>query len=399
MSSEAVLEVRGLVKSYRRYKSSAQRFLAMAGWSDTSREHIVLNNVNFSLGRGETLGIIGRNGAGKSTLLQVICGTVRPSQGSVLIRGRAAAMLELGAGFNHDFSGRENVVLTGVLHGLSRSEIEQRMEAVAEFADLGGFFEEPVRTYSSGMLVRLAFAAIAHVDADLLIIDEALAVGDAFFVQKCMRFLREFQKRGSLLFVSHDSSAITALCGRAIWLEQGCIRAEGPAKAISEAYLAHSFDPRAGAPKSAVFGAGGARIAEVCLQAADGSTLSLVTGGESAALEIVVEAHREILGAIVGFYVKDRLGQNLFGDNTAVLTHNQPLRLNAGARLQTRFEFTMPALSTGTYTIAVAVAEGVQEAHTQLEWVHDALAFQASSPRGCTGLVGIPMRSIGIHIV
>jgi lipopolysaccharide transport system ATP-binding protein len=168
--------------------------------------------VSLEVRRGETLGIIGRNGSGKSTLLQMICGTLTPTEGSVQTHGTVAALLELGSGFNPEFTGIENVYLNALLHGLSREQTEERLEDIQAFADIGEFIHQPVRTYSSGMLVRLAFAVIAHVDASVLIVDEALSVGDAVFGQRCMRFIRRFKEAGTLLFVSHDMNAVSSLC-------------------------------------------------------------------------------------------------------------------------------------------------------------------------------------------
>ncbi len=223
MSSEPVIEVRGMGKVYPIYDKPHHRLMQMllGGNRRWYREFEALRDINFSIQRGETVGIVGRNGSGKSTLLQIICGTLAPSTGEVRVRGRVAALLELGAGFNPEFTGRENVYLNGSVLGLTRSEIDRRFDEIAAFADIGEFIEQPVKSYSSGMAMRLAFSVMAHVDADILIIDEALAVGDAFFTQKCMRYLREFKERGTLLFVSHDSSAVTGLCERAVWLDRG----------------------------------------------------------------------------------------------------------------------------------------------------------------------------------
>ena len=184
------------------------------------KDFYALRDISFDVSRGETVGIIGRNGSGKSTLLQIIAGTLSPSEGQVSVRGRVAALLELGAGFNPDYTGRENAYLNAQLLGLSKSQVDERFEDIAAFADIGEFIDQPVKVYSSGMYVRLAFAVVAHVDADVLIIDEALAVGDAFFTQKCMRFLRSFMSRGTVLFVSHDTGSVRNLCNRAIWLEK-----------------------------------------------------------------------------------------------------------------------------------------------------------------------------------
>lgn len=195
-----------------------------------------LRDVTLDVSRGESVAIIGRNGSGRSTLLQTICGTLTPTTGTATVRGRVAALLELGAGFNPEFTGRENVFLSAAILGLT--EIRERYDATAEFAGIGDFIEQPVKLYSSGMYARLAFAVAAHVDADVLIIDEILAVGDAAFTQKCMRFIRQFKKRGTLLFVSHDSTSVINLCDRALWLDRGTVRELGPSKDVCHNYLA-----------------------------------------------------------------------------------------------------------------------------------------------------------------
>jgi len=239
MSSDLAIRVRGLSKCYHIYDKPQDR-LKQSLWRGRKRfyrEFWALRDVSFEVARGETVGIIGRNGSGKSTLLQLLCGTLAPTSGEIEIHGRVAALLELGAGFNPEFTGRENVYMNATLFGLTSSEIDARYDEIAAFADIGDFIDQPVKTYSSGMFVRLAFAVIAHVDADVLVIDEALAVGDVFFTQKCMRFLRRFRENGALLFVSHDIGAVTNLCQRALWLQNGECKKQGSAKDISEAYL------------------------------------------------------------------------------------------------------------------------------------------------------------------
>ncbi len=206
------------------------------------KEFWALKDVSFEIRKGETVGIIGRNGSGKSTLLQLICGTLSPTGGSVETNGRIAALLELGSGFNPEFTGRENVYLNGALLGLSKEEVDERFETIAAFADIGDFIEQPVKTYSSGMFVRLAFAIQANVDPEILIVDEALAVGDAYFVHRCMLRFNELQKAGAtILFVSHDANSVRNLCSRAIWLVDGGIRDEGNSSKVVDAYLAHLF--------------------------------------------------------------------------------------------------------------------------------------------------------------
>ena len=204
-----------------------------------------LRDVSFAVGRGESVGFIGANGSGKSTLLHVLCGTLAPSGGLVRTSGRIGALLELGTGFSADLTGRENVRLSGLLHGLDEATVASREDAIAAFADIGAYLDQPVRTYSSGMYVRLAFAVMAHVDADVMIVDEALAVGDIRFVQKCLAHLERFRAAGgTLLFVSHDLPAVQRLCQRVIWLDRGRLRMDGPPRDVTEAY----FDSMIGAP-------------------------------------------------------------------------------------------------------------------------------------------------------
>ena len=217
---ETVIEVQDAGKCYLIYERPQDRLKQMlwCGHRRYYREFRALHEVSFSVRRGETVGVIGRNGSGKSTLLKLLCGTLKPTTGTLSVQGRIAALLELGTGFNPEFTGRENVYLNAAILGLSDAEIEQYLPEILAFADIGEFIDQPVKTYSSGMAVRLAFAVVAHVRADILVIDEALAVGDVFFVQKCMRFLRKFQKQGTLFFVSHDTGAVINLCDRVLWL-------------------------------------------------------------------------------------------------------------------------------------------------------------------------------------
>ena len=333
------------------------------------REFRALQNVSFQVAHGEVVGIVGRNGSGKSTLLQLVCGTLTPTSGQVTTTGRVAALLELGAGFNPEFTGRENVYLNGAILGLTPREIDARYPGIVAFADIGPFIDQPIKTYSTGMVVRLAFAVVAHVDADVLVIDEALAVGDAFFVQKCMRFLREFMKTGTILFVSHDTGAVVNLCRRAIWLHQGELMMDGPARDVTEAYLANlaeeaygvaprrqpsqAPDPLPQPPAPDVdldgrsFGKGGARIVEAVLLDEAGESVQAVVGDELVTLRIRCEVLDRLDSPIVGFIVKDRLGQVLFSDNTFLRYADRPLTADPGSLIEARFAFVMPTLAAG----------------------------------------------------
>lgn len=447
MSSEKALSVHGLSKCYHIYDRPQDRLKQAFSLSRRTyyREFWALRDVDLTLLKGETLGVIGRNGSGKSTLLQLICGTLTPTSGDIRVEGRLAALLELGAGFNPEFSGRENVQLNAALHGLTPAEIEARFDAILAFADIGDFVDQPVKTYSSGMFVRLAFAVIAHVDADILIIDEALAVGDGFFTQKCMRFLRQFREHGTLLFVSHDIHSVMNLCDRAIWLDHGRVQRIGAAKETCETYLAdlHAQQRRElGVSETAIppgvttlrdsttntcpkidqrlpylnttsyrndievfdfeadsesFGAGGAHVLTMSLQDAAGRPLAWVVGGSEVRLVIRVQAIIELRRPIVGFFVKDRLGQRLFGDNTYLTYADRPQSVQANERFEAMFHFAMPILPPGEYSIDIAVADGTQSEHIQHQWAHDALMFRAHTSSVASGLMGIPMIDIQLR--
>ncbi|MBK1644897.1 ABC transporter ATP-binding protein [Thiocapsa imhoffii] len=451
-STPHAISVQDLGKCYQIYErpqdrlkqSIVPRLRRLMGLSapDYYKEFWALRDLSFSVHQGETVGIIGRNGSGKSTLLQIICGTLTPTTGRVETTGRVAALLELGAGFNPEFTGRENVYLNASVLGLTEEQIDVRFDAIAAFADIGDFIEQPVKTYSSGMYVRLAFAVIAHVEADILVIDEALSVGDVFFTQKCMRFLRGFMEQGTVIFVSHDTSAVQNLCQRAIWIERGAVRFIGPAKEAAERYLEALYESQQGAstlaqeeasppeveveiapepqdmrlrflnctqfrndieifafdPSAPAFGKGDGRITSVALIDANGAPYSWVVGGEDVILEIGCQAHTAMYSPIIGFFVRDHLGQPLFGDNTYVTYSRAPKFVEAGKTMITRFAFRMPILRVGDYSMTVALAEGTQQEHVQHHWIHDAIVFKSHTSSVATGLVGIPMQSIEIRV-
>jgi lipopolysaccharide transport system ATP-binding protein len=396
------ISVSRLSKAYRIYERPQDRLLQalFRGRRRFFREFTALDDVSFDVARGEIVGIVGTNGSGKSTLLQLICGTLTPTSGHAVTEGRVAALLELGAGFNPEFTGRENVYLNGAILGLSRSEIDRRYERIVAFADIGPFIDQPVKTYSTGMVVRLAFSVVAHVDADTLVIDEALAVGDAFFVQKCMRFLREFMKTGTILFVSHDIGAVVNLCHRALWLHQGRLVLDGAARDVTQQYLASlALDdarPDATGPVKAApsFGRGGARIVSVALVDEAGRAVRSVSGGERVVLTVECRVSDRLDSPIVGFIFKDRLGQTVFAENTFTRYAGRPVAVEAGETLEARFAFVMPAVAPGEYAIGVAIADGTQASHVQHHWIHDALAVTSVARGIVGGLVGIPMEAV-----
>lgn len=413
-----------------------------------------LKPLDLRLERGRCLGIIGANGSGKSTLLQLICGILQPSCGSVHVPGKIGALLELGSGFHEDFTGRDNVVLNAALHGLTTAQTRRLLPDILDFAEIGDFIDQPVKTYSSGMRLRLAFSVLAHLEPDLLLIDEALAVGDARFVQKCMRWLETFREAHTLILVSHQMAAITALCDTVAWLDRGQLRYLGEPRQAVEAYLEAQYaeaaapqaaptaapqqdhredTPAARAPatfsdrpsvdvrderhaalnrsqlrndlpvfpwarQSAAFGRGHVRITEVVLrEAGHPERRHSVQGGELVEVVIVIEAQRTVSGPIIGFGLKNRWGQELFHDNTylsSYLRERQPMRLARGERARSLFAFVMPYLPPGDYFLFAAVATGTHARHTQEHWVHEALKLTSTSDRICLGLIGLPMQRV-----
>ena len=418
VTTEIVIRASGLSKAYRIYRNPTDRLrqaivprlrrlasplLRLLGRSTQSTPYFTefwaLRELSFEVTRGETVAIIGRNGSGKSTLLQLVCGTLTPSAGDVQVQGRVAALLELGSGFNPEYTGRENVFLNASVLGLTREETAERLDAILAFADIGAFIDQPTKTYSSGMAMRLAFAVIAHVDADILIVDEALSVGDMMFSQKCLRWLREFQSHGTVLFCSHDTGAVMQLCQRAIWLDQGRVRMQGAAADVAKAYLTEAASHAMGlgapanveiGPVSATeragllstegresYGSGQAVITHMGLVRADGLAISMLSGGEELVVIVRTEAKVPLGQIIFGFVVKDRLGQTVTGSNTLQL-RDFDLQLGQGDTVHVRLPFTLPMLGNGDYVVSCSVGSGSQANNIQHHWVHDCASFQVS---------------------
>jgi len=407
MRSDVVIRARGLGKAFELYQrplDRAKQFLS-GKRGKYFEEFWAVRDVNLEIRRGESLGIVGRNGAGKSTLLQMICGIVSPTTGTLTVQGKIATMLGLGAGFSPELSGRENIYIAATALGLSSAAIRKRFDSILDFAGLGAFIEQPLRHYSSGMQARLAFAISVHVDADILVIDEVLSVGDAAFGAKCMEFIRNFQTRGTILLVSHDLPAVANVCSRAIFVDQGLIKADSdPANVIHEyvsstyasADTGGTFQTGVGHDPSDVvatvdtlgegqlnpgaqwFGTRGATIVEVAFTDSNQRPLALVRGGEQVLLRISARAESDLALPIVGFIVHDRMGQEVFVSNTFLSHAGDPIRISAGSTFVGEFSFEMPRLKAGQYSLCVSVAEGTQENHIQHHWINSAILFEAA---------------------
>jgi homopolymeric O-antigen transport system ATP-binding protein len=362
MSSTAAISARGLEKSYRLYERPADRLLELLLRRRRHRVFTALSDVSFELPRGGSLGLVGENGAGKSTLLKVVAGTTTPTRGEIQRSGAVASILELGMGFHPEFSGRDNARLNAALLGLSASEVRRRMPAIRDFSELGDFFDRPVKTYSSGMSLRLAFSVATHVDAEILVIDEALAVGDGYFQKKSIDRIVEFQRRGgTLLFCSHALYYVGMLCREAIWLHEGHARAQGPALPVIRKYEAYLQDKERrllGAPEEPAAAPGVARrpawITSVVVHDGSGAARSTFASGETLAVDVAFETADPALAFQVRIGIDREDGTQV----TAVDTRRAPWAPLSGSRRYTvRATFPDMPIAQGEFRLYVYLGD------------------------------------------
>lgn len=380
----SVLQVENLGKSFRAYRSEWHRFASWFGLPiRPSEEHWVLRHINFAIEPGEAIGIIGQNGAGKSTLLKMITGTLQASEGQVQINGRIAAILELGMGFNPELTGRQNVVHAAGLMGFNHQQIQAAIPNIEEFAEIGEYFDEPVRTYSSGMQVRVAFAVATAYRPEILIVDEALSVGDAYFQHKSFSRIREFQEQGTtLLIVSHDRSAILSLCDRAVLLENGTVIKDGNPEEVFDFYnaiIAEKENSTVEVKKlgngkvQTSSGTGEAKIKEIALYNIKGEAVDTVGVGEQVELRIKVQVYKDIDSLVLGYGIKDRLGQVMFGTNT---WHTNQVIEKPCSGHSYKFSISFAAnFGVGSYSIQTALVDQSTHLSENYEWRDLALMF------------------------
>ncbi len=379
------ITVSNLGKAYKQYPTRWSRLAEWVTPGHKSHHTLkwVLQDINFSVKPGEAVGIIGINGAGKSTLLKMITGTTQPTTGGVHITGRVAALLELGMGFHPDFTGRQNAFMAGQLLGYKVEEIARLMPEIEAFAEIGDYIDQPVRVYSSGMQMRLAFSVATAHRPDVLIVDEALSVGDAYFQHKSFERIREFRKQGTtLLIVSHDKQAIQSICDRAVLLNAGKLALEGVPEAVMDYYNALLADHQNQAVKQVVLddgkvqtvsGTGEAEVIDIHLTDLTGNQLEVVDVGQQVRLKILVEAKTPIERLVLGYGIKDRLGQVIYGTNTDL--KNQPL-LNVTAGSRHLYDIQFPAnLGPGAYSVQTALCSTDTHLANNYEWRDLALVF------------------------
>jgi lipopolysaccharide transport system ATP-binding protein len=395
------IEVRNVSKSYPLSNSQWSRFRhVFAGHAHPEKGLWALQDVSFSVARGEAFGVVGANGSGKSTLLQIIAGILQPTSGSAHVNGRLSALLELGSGFSPEFTGRQNVYMNASILGLSTEEVDARFETIESFASIGNFIDQPIRTYSTGMVLRLAFAVVAHVDPEILIVDEALAVGDIAFRQRCMRRIHDLRAGGTtILFVSHETGDVKAFCERCIWLEKGKVRAVGGADEVIAGYLSATVQreqvsdvedrPRSVAVQEVVPAVRpvvsgihryGNRHAEICgveLTTPAGEPMMTWVGGAASMLRISFRVCAPLATPLAGFLVRNSKGETIFGSNTA--RENYPLApMQPGEIHRVDFHWVLPSLTAGQYAVSVAVSDGGLEEFDVCDYVEDAVVIQAS---------------------
>ena len=380
----SVLEVKNISKSFKDYSSEFKRILSWFGFGfKPTEEHHILKHINFSIAPGEAVGIVGQNGAGKSTLLKIITGTLKPSLGSVHIDGRISAILELGMGFNPDLTGRQNVYHSAGLMGFTHEQIDAVIDELEDFAEIGEYFDQPVRTYSSGMQLRVAFGVVTAYRPEILIVDEALSVGDAYFQHKSLNRIREFQEQGTtLLLVSHDRGAIQAICDRAILLEKGTVIKDGNPEEVMDFYNALIAEKENSTVKQVVkedgkvqtiSGTGEVKIIEVGIYNSKNELIEYIAVGENITLKIKTKNYIDIPKLVLGYMIKDRLGQTVFGTNT----HHYDKVINNTHKddiLEFEFSFSMN-LGLGSYSIATSAHADDTHLSANYEWKDQALVF------------------------
>ncbi len=400
------ISVNDVSKIYKLYNSPMDRFKeAIHPFHKLySKPFYALKNISFQIAKGETVGIIGINGSGKSTILKIVTGVIQPTEGSIEVQGRISALLELGAGFDMDYSGIENIYMNGAVLGFSKEEMEKKKDEILEFADIGNFVYQPVKTYSSGMLVRLAFALAINVEPEILIIDEALAVGDAFFQAKCFDKLESIKASGTtILFVSHDIVSVKKLCSRAIWLEKGNLREIGEAKSVCEKYLSMQIEKQNREKKKLVekmvlentvkkevitsrqtssfkridvsnaVGESGTKSGEIIsfyIRDEQGNDVTVLQTGHIYFFGLLTRFYDNVDNVLFGFEMENTKGTKLFSVNNFLIDEVLP-HVNTGEIYEVSFEVKLPRICATEYLVSPSLAAGSQDNHIVLHRIHN----------------------------
>ena len=427
------INVVNVSKVYNLYDSPASRLKEAFDFRKNMsyhKEYYALNNVSFQVKKGETFGIIGTNGAGKSTLLKLITGVASPSKGSIEVNGKISALLELGAGFNPEYTGLENIYLNGAMIGYNKSEMKQRVEQIAQFADIGEYLYQPVKTYSSGMFARLAFAVAINIEQDILIVDEALSVGDMFFQNKCYKKFDELRSKGvTVLFVSHDIATVKQMCSRVLWLEKGVPQMVGDSVEVCNAYSnsvlekrAKEFESTRAAKKNIanmmqdVCSSVGYHVepiehlgtypavqytnesildAQVEILSAyvtdtNGKIVSECNVNEECCVHLIFKSNRDIDQCIAGFVLETVKGLWVINTNSLINGEHTIFQVKENSIYHVEFHFVMPAIMNGDYVIGVAISEGTMKQYKVLTWLYHTLYFRVNNTAQNSAVIDVP---------
>jgi lipopolysaccharide transport system ATP-binding protein len=416
------VEFQSVSKSYAIYDSPADRLKELLSFRrlHCHKDFVALHELSFEVKRGETFCIVGENGSGKSTTLQIVAGILQATSGTVAVNGRVSALLELGAGFNPEFSGRDNVYLNGSILGLSTRQIDERYKDIENFAEIGDFINQPVKTYSSGMVVRLAFAVAINVDPEILLVDEALAVGDIYFRQRCMRKVHELRARGiTIMFVSHAVADVKAIGDRVLWLDRGRMVELGEPDRVIAQYLAAMVEKdstyrrsrtapgekRVGgttvcAPEIADtipnidhrYGDGRAEVIGIAVLGEAGERASMLEPAQRVVVRISVRAKEAVPMPIVGFMLRNHLGMDFSGTNTSRENYELP-PMQPGDICTVDFHLELPELYPGSFSFSPAIADGTLLGYEMCDWIDNAVALQMSRGEGeIYGYMHLPCR-------
>lgn len=422
MEKNSIICTENITKKYNLYAKPQDRFREAVGFTRKSlhNDFYALNDISFDVEKGETVGIIGTNGSGKSTLLKIITGVLKPTSGKVSVSGRISALLELGAGFNQEYTGMENIYLNGRMMGYTRKEMEARMPGIVEFADIGEFIQQPVKTYSSGMFARLAFAVAINVEPDILIVDEALSVGDLFFQNKCFRKFEELRNNGiTILFVSHDISSVRQMCSRVLWIEKGVQKIFDHSDLVCDMYMDmkrkdmnqenigvrhKSSQYLDGMPighqhvtfpkvqwKTSSIESEKIRIESLFLVDSDQQVVNYMEVDHDYAFHVVVRLLEDMDELIVGVVVENNKGIPLYDLNNYINT-GKVIRGEKGQLIEVIFSFRLPRIMKGIYLVAAAAAQGTQKEHVMLTWLHGAAQIEVVNPGYNSSYIEIPAR-------
>ncbi len=381
MSCNEIININNISKTYKCFDNKIDIIKNLLFNTNNYTEYSAIKNISLSINKGQSIGIIGSNGAGKSTLLQLISGISKPTTGNVIVKGKMTSLLELGAGFNPEFTGKENIIISAMIYGLTKEEAKQKLNEIITFADIGDYINMPTKTYSTGMYVRLAFSVAIHVDSEILIIDEALSVGDAKFSYKCMNHIRKFREKGTLVLVSHDINAICNFCDICLWIDRGEKKMLGNPKEVTTSYI------------NSVLKDNSNNNDEISIEKTDENIFSdniidiknfdINQEKNNINISMQLKIKKDLSNLLIGFIIKDKYGQVVSGETFSVESEN----VDFNKVILGQISFKLPKLNNGKYFFSYSIADGTEENHEQHYWRHDAFIFDIHSNENRYGII------------